>query len=257
MKRIESSQNKIIRLTRSLGMKKYRREHGLFVAEGERLVQDGLKKATPAFLIIQDSYSLKEPVTCPVYQVPESLFVQLSDTKSPQGILGVFPTRHQAFAEFQKGNTLFLNGVSDPGNVGTLLRTAEAAGFSNVVLDGACADLYHPKTVRSTMSALFNLNLFQCTDSKEGVLLLKEKGLTLVGTALLADSENLYSLSSLTSPVGLLIGSEARGLSKELLPLCHYKVKIPILGKMDSLNAAVAGSVIMYEMVRREYFEKK
>ena len=142
-------------------------------------------------------------------------------------------------------NAIVLENVQDPGNVGTVLRTANALGIGAVVLTGACADLYHPKTVRATMGAIFRCRVWRC-GAEELAALLRKSGLTLWGAALRGDTISLREARLERAAVA--IGSEGRGLSEQLLALCDHTVKIPMSPRCESLNAATAASVLLWEM---------
>ena len=175
MEIIESVNNKIIKYTNSLKDKKIRKKEGLFIAEGVRLVKDGMKIKKTEYLIVTEAF-IDEEFPVKTYVVTENVFKKLSDTVTPQGILGVFKIENKPVADIKNENTVVLNNISDPGNMGTILRTAYASGFNNIIIDNKCVDLYNPKTVRSTMSALFNLNIFISDKLSYDLNLLKEKG---------------------------------------------------------------------------------
>ena len=253
MERIESANNKIIKLVSSLKIRKYRKEEGLFVAEGERLVVDGMKYLHPEFIIVSESYKEKNfPVK--TYEISDNLFKKISETVTPQGIIGVFKTQIKNEEDIPLKNTLILNRLQDPGNLGTILRTAKACGFQNIIVDNECVDIYNPKTVRSSMSACFSLDIFSSQDIKATAERLKTKGFTLAGCVLDSDAKNLYS-QELKTPVAFIIGNEGSGISEELKGLCDIKIIIPMEEGIESLNASVAASVVMYEFLRREKYE--
>ena len=142
---------------------------------------------------------------------------------------------------------LVLDGVQDPGNVGTILRTADAFDCDGVFLVNACADPYNPKTARATMGAVFRRDVYQCT-ADELCVLLQKCGLPLYGTALRNDTVSLRDAE--LSHAAVAIGSEGRGLSAEILSKCEKTIKIPMSPRCESLNAAVAASVVLWEMYR-------
>lgn len=253
MERIESANNKIIKFTNSLKVKKFRKQEGLFIAEGERLVLDAIKYVNPSYIIVSENF-YKKDFPYKTYEVTESIFKKLSETVSPQGILAVFKTDIKNTDSITPCNTVILNRLQDPGNLGTILRTAKAAGFDNIILDCECADIYNSKTVRSSMSALFNLNIFLSSSLKDDIELLKNKGFTVIGTTLQSDSVNLYK-GEYEFPVAFIIGNEGAGMDKDLIDLCDKKVIIPMEDGIESLNASVAGSVVMYEILRRQKYE--
>lgn len=253
MEKIESVNNKIIKYTNSLKDKKARKKEGLFIAEGLRLVTDGMKIRKPEYVIISENFSCKD-LGVKTYLVSENVFKKLSDTVTPQGILGVFKIKERNISEIEKENTLVLNNISDPGNMGTILRTAYGAGFKNIVIDNKSVDLYNPKTVRSTMSAIFNLDIYLSSNIVSDLKLLKEKGFEIIGSALTEDSKNIYS-TKINSPSLVVMGNEANGIEKEVLDICDKKVIIPMKNNIESLNVSSAASVIMYEILRRQEYE--
>jgi len=172
MERIESVNNKIIKLTNSLKIKKFRVKEGLFIAEGERLVLDSMKFQKPEYLIVSENFYNKD-FDVKTYVVSEEIFKKLCETVTPQGIIGVFKTSFKDISQITFENTIVLNRLQDPGNLGTILRTAKATGFKNIILDNETVDVYNPKTVRSSMSAVFNINLYESKNIKEDIIKLK------------------------------------------------------------------------------------
>lgn len=254
MERIESVNNKIIKLTNSLKIKKFRVKEGLFIAEGERLVLDSMKFQKPEYLIVSENFYNKD-FDVKTYVVSEEIFKKLCETVTPQGIIGVFKTSFKDISQITFENTIVLNRLQDPGNLGTILRTAKATGFKNIILDNESVDVYNPKTVRSSMSAVFNINLYQSKNLKEDIIKLKEKGFHTVGTILNEKSKNLYS-EEFNYPVAFVIGNEGAGIDEEIQKECDKCILIPMEEGIESLNASVACSVVMYEMFRREKYEK-
>lgn len=254
MERIESVNNKTIKLTNSLKIKKFRVKEGLFIAEGERLVLDSMKFQKPEYLIVSENFYNKD-FDVKTYVVSEEIFKKLCETVTPQGIIGVFKTSFKDISQITFENTIVLNRLQDPGNLGTILRTAKATGFKNIILDNETVDVYNPKTVRSSMSAVFNINLYQSKNLKEDIIKLKEKGFHTVGTILNEKSKNLYS-EEFNYPVAFVIGNEGAGIDEEIQKECDKCILIPMEEGIESLNASVACSVVMYEMFRREKYEK-
>ena len=249
MNRIDSVNNKTVKLIASLKMKKYRDKEGLFVAEGERNVSDGAKKEAPLMVFVEDGYKGKTDFECEVYSVPRSVFEKMSDTKSPQGILGVFRKKTGFAVEIEEGNILILNGVADPGNVGTLLRTAAATGFKNIIADKTSADIFAPKTVRSAMSAVFSLQIVISENLCEDIAAVKNKGYNVFCGDL--GGTDIYE-TDMSGKAAVVVGNEANGPEDEVVALSDVVLSIPMEEGTESLNAAVAGSVIMYESVRQK-----
>ena len=220
---------------------KYRKETGLFVVEGERLF-----KEVPEGLIAQVYVSEKFQGNLPDEKICEvvdaEIFKGISDTVSPQGILAVVRKPRFAEEDAPEGKVILLDGVRDPGNMGTIIRTAEAAGVRAVYLSPDCADIFNPKVVRSTMGSIFRVPVFYA-DLLEVIKKFKESKKAVYGTSLEADK--FYDEVSL-SDAGIVIGNEANGISREVLSSVTCNVKIPMKGKVESLNAAVCAAVLMF-----------
>jgi len=247
---ITSSENKIIKLVKHLAKKSEREKSGLFIAEGARLVQDAVQDGHIEFLIATSPCDF---FPGDQYIVSEQFFGKLSDTKTPQGIMAVcrIPEWDE---EVLKSARLVLvcENTSDPGNLGTMLRTAEAAGADAVILAGNTVDLYNPKTVRSTMGSVFRVPVF--TGDKY-IDVLKSIGFTLAVTCL-DGATSLYEADAGFERIALAIGNEAHGITKELMEKADLRIKIPMSGRVESLNAAIAASVCLYEYRRRLDLEK-
>lgn len=240
---LESSQNKIIKEINSLKQKKYRDRKGMFIVEGERLVSE----ADPLYILIREDYKGKMSTNCPVYTASAPLFDKISDTVTPQGILGVCRIPDTDISDIPKDPFLvILDRVSDPGNMGTIIRTADAAGADGVVLSKGCADPYSLKTVRSTMGSVFHLPIYRDTDIGEFIKNTDIKTFA----AHLKGKKSCFD-TDMTGGIGILIGNEANGLSDEISALADEPVKIPMPGKAESMNAAVAAAIMIYEAVRQ------
>lgn len=249
MERIQSRKNEKIIHLRKLGAdRQYRYATGEFLCDGAKLLEEAMKNGAQVRMVLvaegTPAPSLSQNV--PIFAVPRSLLEAVSPLKTPQDIL--FSCKMPALVSLpQGGRTLILETVQDPGNLGTILRTANAFAIDCVCLTGACADLYNPKTVRATMGAVFRQKVAVMTLAE--IAREKEKGLRLLGTALHADSTDLIQTSLENAAV--FIGSEGSGLSEGALALCDGLVQIPMSPFCESLNAGVAASVIMWEMFRR------
>lgn len=255
MKEITSIKNKTISEVKKLKTKKYREQTGTFLAEGYRNVCDSMKKSLPVALFFSEAFCGKIiiPEGCEAYLVTEEVLKELCDTATPQGIVGVF--RIPSEQDVSSTSVLLLNGVSDPGNVGTILRTALAAGVTDIVLDEQCADVYSPKVVRSAMSAVFSLNLVRVRNLAETIDSLHQKGYSIYAAALDEKSKELYQ-TEFSSKTALLFGSEANGIEANLLEKSDCLYIIPMNPSIESLNVAVAAGVSMYELLRRGVYSK-
>ena len=253
MQDITSQSNAKIKYIRSLAQKKSRAEHKEYTVEGVKSVRDALSSdrevtAIYASKSFTENEQFDYPDDIPVYRVTDAVFEKLCDTKTPQGILAVIKMTDTRFELDKEKFYVYCDRLQDPGNLGTVIRTADAAGAGGVLLSEGCADLYSPKTVRASMGSFFNVNVM--TDVSAKTL---EKcagaGFTIYGGALHSDSIP-YTKADFTKPSIIVIGNEANGISGEVLRLCQ-SVKIPIVGKAESLNAGVAAAVLMYEAVRQ------
>ncbi len=251
IKEITSSKNKTVCELKKLKQKKYREQSGMFLSEGYRNVMDSIKKQQPSMLFVENTFA--EPVPAlegtDIYRVSDAVLKEICETKTPQGIVAVFHMPEER--KITSGQVLLLNGVSDPGNLGTILRTALASGFTDIVMDENCADVFSPKVVRSAMSAIFSLNLIRVKDLADLVSALQEQGYTIYGAALTETAKSIYE-TSFSDKTAIMLGSEANGISKELLTTLNEVYIIPMDSDIESLNVAVAGGISMYEVLRRK-----
>ena len=251
MEHITSRQNALMTHIRKLNASRaYRRASGEYLCDGVKLLEEALRWNAPLKTVV-----LSEGVDVPVLpsgvravQVPADVMRSISPMETPQGALFTVRLPDTALPETLSGaHYLVLDGVQDPGNVGTILRTADAFDCDGVFLVNACADPYSPKTARATMGAVFCRDVYQCT-ADELCALLQKSNLPLYGTALRNDTVSLRDAE--LSRAAVAIGSEGRGLSAEILSKCEKTIKIPMSPRCESLNAAVAASVVLWEMYR-------
>lgn len=251
--RITSRSNPLVTRLKKLNSKRScRREEGVFCGEGPKLLTEALKwGAELETVICADNLSLPElPAHTRVVEVPDSLLSAVADTETPQGVVFVCKGQSLTLPDKLEGNRyLILDGVQDPGNLGTIWRTADAFGADGLILCSGCADPWSPKTVRATMGAVFRLPVYEAT-LEETAEKLSAAGISLYATALREDTEDVREIA--LSRAAVIIGSEGRGVSDLALELCQKTVKIPMTQRCESLNAAVAASVVMWEMARSE-----
>jgi TrmH family RNA methyltransferase len=259
---ITSRQNPKVALFRALMRgRKARLESGLFAAEGEKLfheaVASGLK---PENIIVTEKYSLKHENICQkaanlcnIDIINDDLAEYISDTKSPQGLFFTLPLLDKSsnmstilYSTGEAARTtcrvIALDGVRDPGNVGAVIRSCDAFGMDALLLSEDCADINSPKVIRSAMGSAFRLPVYRGVQLSE----LKAQGFTVVGAALNKGAEKLESFS-FPGKCAVVIGGEGGGISTEVLNICDKQVYIPIRNA-ESLNAAVAASIIIYEL---------
>jgi TrmH family RNA methyltransferase len=254
---ITSTANKKVKYVRSLYRRRIRHREGHFVIEGLRLVGEALKAGVvPALAFfspdLSDSQRGREllavieglPGEC--FVVTDKVMGALSDTVSPQGILAVVPFLELPFPE-DPWLVLVVDRVRDPGNLGTILRSAEAAGASRMILTPATVDVYSPKVVRGAMGAHFYLPVATGVSWTEMVEALEDRQILLAE----AKGDKVYYEVDWTKPSALIVGSEAEGHGREAEGLATERIVVPMQGKAESLNVAVAASVILFEAARQ------
>ena len=233
----------------SLRQQKFRKELGLFVVEGRKMVEELLHSrfetvglyATEAFLTDYPAFAQAETVT-------EVQMQQMSGQNTPPGILSVVKIPQQGEIKTSSRLILALDGIANPGNMGTLIRTAEWFGIHDIVCSKDCVELWNPKVVQATMGSLFRVKVWK-TDLAAFLQKAKSEGKAVYGALL--EGENLFEMSE--KPEGILvIGSESHGIRAEVLPCITHPITIPRVGDSatESLNAAVAGAILMAEMTR-------
>lgn len=247
---ITSSSNSVYKHIKALQDKKYRKKYNEYTVEGIKSVQDALNSSRRVKMVIMSedfvlNYTYSDKIE--TITLSKSLFEKLCDTQTPQGIMAVIEIEDKKnFIPDLSKAYIYCDGVNDPGNLGTIIRTADAAGFGGVLLSKGTADLYSPKTVRASMGSFFNIETVTELDT-EFLKKCAEKGFILYGGALSKNTIN-YKDADMKKPTILIVGNEANGISKEVMKICRC-VKIPILGKAESLNVSVAAAILMYELV--------
>lgn len=265
MEQITSVKNSRVKDWANLKQKKYRDRTGMYLAEGIRLVEEALYANVPmeALLISGDLQSGKfdNIITrgtgngVPMFEVTDPIIEHITDTKTPQGVIAVLKKTEGDAAAFVKNKEnplyLVLDAIQDPGNMGTMIRTADAVGATGILVGKTSVDVYNPKVVRATMGSLFHLPVFE-VDLAAFLPRLKEQGVSVVGTA--TDGDETVFQAHLSGAVALVIGSEAHGLSEDIAGLVDKAVTLPMPGQAESLNAAIAASVMLYEALRQRSF---
>ncbi|MBQ2159239.1 MAG: RNA methyltransferase [Oscillospiraceae bacterium] len=249
MERLTSRKSAVIRAFRDLARSSAAREEkGLFLCDGQKLLQEALRSGASVETVLwKENRAADLPPFPQEALLPADLFDYVSPMSNSPGPL--FSVRMPSAPDMYKiRRVLALEELQDPGNVGTVLRTADAFGVDLVVLLEGCADLYAPKTVRASMGAVFRQAAVRM-NAEAFVSFCREKNLPLWGAALTDTARDLRSLP--LDPAAVLIGSEGHGLSRELLRACDGEIIIPMSGEAESLNAAVAAAIVMWEMQRR------
>ena len=251
MERITSRTNPLMTHIRKLSSSaSYRRQHGQFVCDSPKLLHEALLwQAEIVAVVASDGVPLPElPAGVRVAVVPEDVMASVSPMKTPQGVLFTCRLPETELPELLEGKRyMVLDGVQDPGNVGTVWRTADAFGCDGLILLPGCADPYSIKTVRSSMGAVFRSGVWTAT-AQQLKTVLQRSGIPLYGAALREDTLDAREVDY--SRAALAIGSEGRGLTEEMLALCDKTIRIPMSERCESLNAAIAAAVLLWEAYR-------
>lgn len=261
MQVITSKDNNLIKHIKKLKEKKYRDEYGEFIIEGAKIISEAIKeKMQISEIIICESCDKSELIETHLkYEmakfeciyVAQNIFKLISTVENSQGILAVIKKNKDANKiDFSENFIIALDDVQDPGNLGTIIRTIDSAGLKQVIISKGTADCYNPKVVRSTMGAIFRVNVIECDNLVEALNNLKQNNFKIVITSL-KSKKTLYE-TDLNKKV-VVFGNEANGVSKEVEKIADEKMIIPMLGKSESLNVSVSTSVVIYEYVRRIY----
>ena len=259
MQIISSKDNEIVKSIRKLKEKKYRDIENCYVIEGIKLIKEAINENAKIKEIVVceecinsgeiDKDTLYEIAKYNVIYVTEKVFNAITDVKTPQGILAVIEKKAlNKQIDYSQDIIIALDGVQDPGNMGTILRTVDSANLNQIIVSKDSADCYNPKVVRSTMGAIFRVNIIEVDNLKETLEAVKKNKFKVMVTAL-DTNESIYSVNYNNKVI--VIGNEANGVSKEVQAIADEKVKIPMLGKTESLNASVATGIMIYEYVRR------
>ena len=254
---ITSKDNEIIKhISKLLSSARYRRETGTFAAEGVRLCTDGAESGATdkAFLYTaraaekySENFEKIRQAAEAEYELSDALFKKISDTTAPQGFMCIFKTldKMKILNKIdKKGKYAALENIQDPSNMGTILRTAEALGTSGIILSSDCCDIYSPKVVRGSMGAVFRIPVIIVENFTEYISGLTESGMmTYASTP--HQAENINSVNFSGGSV-VLIGNEGNGLKEETINACYKRIKIPMNGRAESLNAAAAAAILLY-----------
>ena len=251
--RITSRQNPLIVGAAALKEKKYRDEQKTFLLEGRKLFEEAVQSKVGIVNVFATEENVpfcaglvpEEKIVC----VPDAVLEKISTEKAPQGIIcsaKYIDKLHFLDKIEYKGRFFFLSSVRDPGNLGTVLRSAAAFGADHVLVSADCADLYNPRTVRASMGALFRQQITVCSDPEDTVRALRAHGYE-VYAAMLAPSASLLTDLTVTEKTVFVVGNEGHGISESLASACTGRVLIPMAqGSVESLNAAVASSVLLW-----------
>ena len=262
MQKITSKENAIIKHIIKLKEKKYRNEYNEFIIEGAKILKEAIEeKAKIKRIIISEDALNSELVernikkNLSIYDpilVPNNIFKLLSDVEKPQGVLAVIEKNSTGLnIDFSQDIILLLDDIQDPGNLGTIIRTADSVGLNQILISKGTADVYNPKVIRSTMGAIFRVRVLETENMGETIKMIQKNSFKVVTTSLQTD-KSLYDIK--LNKVAIVIGNEANGVSKEIHDLSDIKAIIPMNGKTESLNASVATGIILYEYLRQSLY---
>ena len=253
---ITAKDNDKIKYTKSLLKSKNRNKESKFIIEGYRILTLAIEcRAKLDYVFINEDFEKKQEhkefletlkkKDIRVYKTTNKIFEDLTDTENTQGIIGVVKFKQRTLEKNLTDDNRFvliLDRIQDPGNMGTIIRTADAAGVDAIIALKGCVDIYNPKVIRSTMGSIFDMNVIHATQ-EEALRILKLKKFDIVSSYL--DTNNYYNTVEYNYKTALVIGN---GINEELVSKSDVLVKIPIYGKAESLNAAISSAILMYEI---------
>lgn len=256
---ISSPLNPQFKKAKALHLKKFREKEGQFLLEGYRYIKTALElgHVCRGLFVSSDDEKISALMGAfPLYRIEENLFRELSQTETTQGVIGIFdmPASSDLSDISDQGQILYLDRIQDPGNMGTMIRTADAAGIKTICLGKGCVDVYNDKTIRSAAGSILNVSFCMVSDVVQALDQIKALGFTIVVTAL-EDSEAYDAVDLYGDKNCLVIGNEANGVQDLIKAIADVRVKIPIDGLAESLNAAIAAGIMMYKI--REHLKSK
>ena len=260
MQVISSKENELIKHIKKLKDKKERDISNEYIIEGVKLIQEAIQeKAKIKQIIICEECEKAEAIPKEImYEIAryeciyitKKLYNYLTEVKTPQGILAVIEKEsNEKNIDYTQEIIVALDGIQDPGNLGTILRTVDSIGLTQILVSKDTADSYNPKVVRSTMGAIFRVKIIECEDLEKTLKEIKRHKFEIVVTSL-QTKNSIYDIDYKKKVI--VIGNEANGVQEKIQQLADKKVKIPMLGKTESLNASVATGIILYEYVRQK-----
>ena len=249
-----------IKNIRKLREKKYRDLNNEFIVEGIKMIKEAINEnaVIKRIVVCEDNVNnggldkklLYEIAKYDCIYVNQKIFSLISDVQNPQGILAVIKKQNsEENIDYKQDIIVVLDGIQDPGNLGTILRTIDSVGLNQVIVSNKTADSYNPKVVRSTMGAIYRVKVIESNNLVDTLKNMKKHKFKIIATSLETE-KSIYNIDY--NKKIIVIGNEANGVSKEILDLSDEKAKIPMLGKTESLNASVATGIILYEYVRNK-----
>lgn len=253
MKAIKSKDNPTYKSAVKLTKKKYRDRAGLYLLEGVKPLRDAFSMGINIRnVFLCEGTEIPKGIPDSLFtELSDKLFQNLSDTETSQGIIAVAEQNLYGAEDFKKrismgnGNIVVMDRLQDPGNIGTIIRTAEAAGYMGIIMIAGSGDVYSPKVVRAAAGSLFRMPVMVAEDARHAAHIARAAGKQLVVTDLHAEADCFAA--DLTENIALAIGNEGQGVSEMLMSCCDLKIKIPMAGSIESLNAAVAAGILMYQ----------
>ena len=260
MQVISSKENEFVKHVKKLNDKKYRDQSQEYIIEGVKLIKEAIQENAKIKHIviceectktgIIDKTLMYEIAKNDCIYVTEKVFNSISGLNNPQGILAVVDKENtESNIDFTQDIIVALDDIQDPGNLGTILRTIDSIGLNQILVSKGTVDSYSSKVVRSTMGAIFRVKVIECEDLYNTLKEIKKHKFKLIVTSLQTD-KSIYDINYHKKVI--VIGNEANGVKTEIQELADEKVKIPMLGKTESLNASVATGIVLYEYVRQK-----
>lgn len=258
---IKSRDNRLLKHFRKLNNKKYRQESHQYTIEGIRMVEEAVKSKAPIkYCLCSDTLNnvrgkvLAEDMVLQnigVYYVEERLFMEICDTDTPQGIAAVVEMMDYSIDSvlYNSDFLVVVDRIQDPGNLGAIIRTSDAAGAHGVLMWEGTVDPYSPKVLRSTMGSIFHIPILEFENEDDAIARLKERGFTVYASSLMGSSP--YFTEDYKRKAAIVIGNEANGISNGIISSADRLINIPMPGNAESLNAAVAAGILIFEMVRQ------
>jgi len=249
MKILTSRSNPVfVHMKKLGGSKKYRDEQGLFLCDGFKLLKEAINCGVFIDTVIaSQAVEVDLPENTKVYKAKEDLIDSISPLKNSQGLLFSSRMDKRSDVDFLTGTHVLLDNIQDPGNVGAIVRCANAFGIKSVILTDKSADLYNPKTIRGSMGAIFRQTVLRM--NKKEIAVLKKSGVSFIGAVNDDDSIGVNK-ANLTDTI-IIFGNEGQGISEMLSELCENKVKIPLSPESESINVSTAAAIIMWEAAGR------
>ena len=257
---ISSKDNELVKNIKKLKDKKYRDLENVYIVEGIKMLKEAIvENASIKQIIICDDCEKSDLISKEMmYEIAKydcvyvtsKVFKYITEVQTPQGVMAIIEKNNRdKEINYDEDIIVTLDDIQDPGNLGTILRTIDSIGLSQVLISKGTADPYNPKVVRSTMGAIYRVKVIECDDLKETLKEIKKNKFKILATSL-DDSKSIYDIKY--NKKVIVIGNEANGVEEEIVKLSDEKIKIPMLGKTESLNASVATGIVLYEYVRQK-----